>query len=136
MRRVSGVEAVASSVQVNTSDVGVGASSLGASVPCVEAVASGVQASVNSGAGACGIEAGVFGEQSVTIIAEHASNANEEILVPVLSPSEDLLGAWVAVRYDERIYLGIIKSMTTEVVEVKALIKSTPLLLYQHRYQY
>ena len=51
------------------------------------------------------------GEESVTIITEHASNANEEILVPVLSPSE--LGTWVAVRYDERIYPGIIISMTT-----------------------
>ena len=61
------------------------------------------------------------GEESVTIITEHASNANEEILVPVLSPSDDLLGAWVAVRYDERIYPGIIMSMTTEVVEVKAM---------------
>ena len=96
-----------------------GVSSLGAGVPGVEAVASGVQASVNGGASACGIEAGVFGEESVNIIAEHASNANEEILVPVLSPSDDLLGAWVAVRYDDCIYPGIIMNMTTEVVEVK-----------------
>ena len=81
---VSGVEAVASGVQVNTSDVWVGVSSLGASVPGVEAVASGVQASVNGGASACGIEAGVFDEESVTIIAEHATNANEEMLVHVL----------------------------------------------------
>ena len=77
--------------------VGVGVSSLEASVPGVEAVASGAQAGVNGGASACGIEAGVFGEESVNTIAEHANNANEEILLPVLSPSEDLLGAWVAV---------------------------------------
>ena len=118
---VDGTGVNATGVQVNTSDVGVGVSSLGASVPGVEAVASGVQASVNGGDSACGIEAGVFGEESDTIIAKHASNANEEILVPVLSPSEDVLGAWVAVRYDERIYPGIIMSMTTEVVEVKAM---------------
>ena len=61
-----------------------GVSSLEACVSGVKAVASGVQASVNDGASACGIEAGVFGEESVTIIAEHASNVNEEILVPVL----------------------------------------------------
>ena len=118
---VSGVEAIASGVQVNTSAVGVGVSSLGASVPGVEAVSSGVQASVNGGDSVCVNEAGVFGEESDTIIAKHASNANEEILVPVLSPSDDLLGTWVAVRYDERIYPGIIMSMTTEVVEVKAM---------------
>ena len=84
---VSGVEAVASGVQVNIGDVGVGVSSLGAGVRGVEPVASVVQAILNDGASACGIEVGVFGKESVNIIAEHASNANEELLVPVLSPS-------------------------------------------------
>ena len=98
-----------------------GVSSIGSGVSGVEAVASDVQASVNDGASAYGIEVGVFGKESDNITAEHASNANEEILVPVLSPSKDLLGAWVAVRYDKRIYPGIIMSMTTEVVEIKAM---------------
>ena len=84
---VSGVEAVVSGVHVNIGDVGVGVSSLGAGVRGVEPVASVVQAILNDGASACGIEVGVFGKESVNIIAEHASNANEELLVPVLSPS-------------------------------------------------